>query len=93
MTTLPYYLIESTFDKEVSSWIGDKKSKNSTRMNYIFPGKDKKSVSHSNMLKKIKGFVVHSSFKFNRDTINHVPEANLFCCCVDATHFRYSSLL
>ena len=93
MTALPHYLIESTFDKEVSSWIGDKKSKNSKRMNYIFPGKDKQSVSHSNMLKKIKGFVVHSSFKFNGDIIHHVPEANLFCCCVDATHFRYSSLL
>ena len=91
--TLPYYLVESTFDKMFSSCIGDKKSKNSTRMSYIFPGKDKKSVSHSNMLKKIKGFVVHSSFKFNRDTINHVPPAKLFCCCVDATHFRYSSLL
>ena len=93
MTTLSYYLIESTFDKEVFSWIGDKKSKNSMRMNYIFPGKEKKSVAHSNMLNKIKGFVVHSSFKFNRDTINHVPPAKLFCCCVDATHFRYSSLL
>ena len=93
MTTLPYYLIESTFNKDVSSWIGDKKSKNSTRMKHIFHGKDKKSVSHSNMLKKMKGFVVHSSFKFNKDTIHHVPEANLFCFCVDATHFRYSSLL
>ena len=86
-------MIESTFDKEFSSWIGDKNSKNSTRMNYIFPGKDKQSVSHSNMLNKIKGFVVYSSFKLNRDTINHVLEVNLFCCCVDATHFRYSSLL
>ena len=40
-------------------------------MNYIFPGKDKQSVSLSNMLNKIKGFVVRSSFKFNRDTIHH----------------------
>ena len=93
MTTLSYYLIESTFDKEVFSWIGDKKSKNSTIMNNIFPGKDKQSVSHSNMLNKLKGFVVHSSFKFNRDTINHVSEANLFCFFVDVTHLRYSSLL